>query len=583
MNRFWALLGVIVLSWGCPSSPPDPGRSATPPLPAAQTPSPPPRPDGLWFEDGTADSALGLVHHAGRSPKHWMPEISGPGIALADFNRDGAPDVLFADSGSIAAGKRPAHAKNRLLLNDGKGRFVDATATWGVPSVGYGQGVAVGDVNNDGWIDAVFTTWEGTVTLLLNTGTGFTDASAGSGLGEPGWTTSAAFLDADGDGKLDLYLARYADYTKATAMDCYVAGEINYCTPVLYTPLPDRLFRGHGDGTFEDMTEAWGIAGHRVKSLAIAAGDIDLDGDTDLYIAADLSRNLLFINDGTGRMTERARSAGVAYSEVGAEEAGMGADFTDYDSDGLMDITCSNFQEQATAVYRQDAPGFFSERADAIGIGAPSRDRLTFGLDFFDADNDGDEELLMANGHLYVGVGDMRVGHDFEQTNTLFENTGTGRFRDVTAAAGPALQKPAVSRGLATGDLDGDGDLDYLAGNNEGPLQVGRNETRPRGAFLSLWLEGTQTNRSAIGTLVTATVGDRTISAQVMGSQSYLSVSDLRVHLGLGAATRVDSLTIRWPVGAAQTFEGVAVDRFLHLVQGGEPSEYVPGAKPRRP
>jgi hypothetical protein len=551
----------------CPSDAPAPT-----PTPTVETPAPP---EGLHFVDGTEDAALGIRHHAGESAKRWMPEVMGSGVAVADFNRDGAPDLFFVDGGRIE-GDRPPAARDRLLLNDGQGRFRDATKEWGLVSSGYGQGVAVGDVDNDGFPDLYLTTWEGHDRLLRNTGTGFEDITAASGIDAPrAWSSSAAFLDADGDGNLDLYIAYYADYDRETARECFTGGILTYCSPIQYRGLPDRLLRGHGDGTFEDRTEDW-IGLHYARSLAVAAGDIDLDGDTDLYVAADLTRNLLFVNDGTGKMLERARSAGVAYSEVGAEEAGMGADFSDYDGDGLVDIVCSNFQHETTAVYRQESGGFFSERSDAIGVGAAARARLTFGVDFFDADNDGDEDLLIVNGHIEPEIAKRSTEGGFAQANTLFENIG-GRFRDVTERAGPALADVSVSRGLVTSDLDGDGDLDFVITNRGGKAQLGRNETVV-GGFLNLWLEGTTSNRSAIGTLVTAKIGDSVSGAQVMGAQSYLSVSDRRVHLGLGDATTIDELTIHWPQGEPQSFTNVKGGRFLRLVQGGKLVAYTPGA-----
>lgn len=577
MRRLLPLLFLLGCSQPAPA--PTPTRAATP-APAEATPTP--AIEGLHFVDGTTDAALGIRHHAGESSKRWMPEIMGSGVAVADFDRDGAPDLFFIDGGRIDRGAdRPSSARDRLMLNDGTGRFRDATEAWGVVSAGYGQGVAIGDVDNDGWTDVYVTTWEGHDRLLRNTGTGFEDITATSGIAmQPRWASSAAFLDADGDGNLDLYIGYYSNYDRMTARDCFTGGTLTYCNPVLYDPLPDRIFRGRGDGTFEEKTDAWGVGGHPARSLAIAAGDVDSDGDTDLYIAADLTRNLLFINDGTGRMTERGRAAGVAYSEVGAEEAGMGADFGDVGGDGLVDIACANFQNQATAIYTQVEPGFFSERADSLGVGAPSRARLSFGVDFFDADNDGDEDLLMANGHIYPEIADRKKEGGFAQQNTLLENVD-GRYRDATDDAGPALQDVHVGRGLATSDLDGDGDLDFIVTNRDADAQIGRNES-VGGSSVVLWLEGTTGNRSAIGALVTAKVGDRVVRRQVMGAQSYLSVSDLRVHVGLGDAQAIDELTVRWPGGASQTFSAVAAG-LMHLVEGGQPRPYTPGAGPIAP
>lgn len=565
------LPGVSLLGAGCPEPQapslfePTPAQAASPPAGPATA---------LRFEDGTAASGVSFRHHGGRHEAKWLPETMGAGVAIVDLNRDGAPDLLLVDSGSLLD-DAPPDAGPRLYLNDGAGRFTDVTAAWGLTRYGYGMGVAVGDVDGDGWTDVYLTTWEGTDRLLRNVGgERFEDVTEAWAVAPSGWTTSAAFFDLENDGDLDLYALRYVDYPLQDAIKCWFRSIHIYCTPTLYEALPDRLLVNEG-GRFVDASDR--IKDHYGKGLALATGDLDQDGDTDIYVADDITRNLLLLNDGAGGFVERGQMAGVAYSEVGREEASMGVAVSDFDADGRPDVAVTNFQGESTNLYSPGATGLYREKSDAVGIGRTARARLAFGIEFFDGDNDGDEELLTANGHVTDNVGEYRDGVTFAQANSLYENRGDGTMPDVSAAAGPALQDLQVSRGLAVGDLDGDGGLDFVFVNNEGTAQVGIN-SGPRGHWLNLWLEGSSSNRSAIGAVVTARIGDRTISREVRGASSYLSQSDKRVHLGLGAATSIDELAIAWPGGERQVLTEVAGDRFLRMVQGGAPVAYTPGA-----
>lgn len=303
------------------------------------------------------------------------------------------------------------------------------------------------------------------------------------------------------------------------------------------------------------------------------------DGDTDLYVGSDISQNLLLLSNRDGTFTEKGVSAGVAYSELGREEATMGVAISETDDEPGWDIAVTNFQAEPTSLYARKAGGTYRERSDAAGIGASSRARLSFGIEWLDADNDGDEDLVVANGHINDNVETFRDTVTFAQPNSLYARVGPGKFEDVSANAGSALEKTGVSRGLAVGDLDGDGGVDYVVVDNDGAVQVARNTTAHRGHWVSLWLEGTPSNRSAIGAVVTVNHGGKTQRREVRGASSYLSVSDRRLHLGLGSDAALAAVEVRWPDGQTQTVTLPEVDAHYRLVQGEPPERYTPGAK----
>ena len=535
----------------------------------------------IRFTDATQSSGVRFQHVPTRTADKWMPETMGSGVVAADFDRDGAPDIVLINSGAVWNPQRPDAAANRLFLNDGRGKFTDKTIAWKLPSVGYGMGAAAGDFDNDGWLDLFLTSFDGDNQLLKNTGNGFEDVTAASGINSDGkWATSAGFSDLDSDGDLDLFIVRYVEYDKDSPK-AFRNRILVYATPVAFDAAPDQLWRNDGNGKFTDVTEQSGIADTTGKGLALTLGDIDADGDMDAYVANDTTPNSLWINDGKGNFKDVAPLAGVAFSEVGKEEGSMGADFSDTDDNGLLDIVVANFQGENASIYSQSQSLLFSEISDAVGVGQSSRTRLKFGVDFFDADNDGDEDLLIANGHIEDNIEQNSTTVTFAQQNSLFENIGAGKFVDISNSAGNALLDKQVSRGLATADFDGDGDLDFVISNNGGTAQIGFNESAEKGNFVVLWLEGAR-NKSAIGARLVATVGGRTIQRQVMGSQSYLSMSDLRVHFGLGKAEQIDELTIYWPGGNKQGIASIDAGKFYFIREDELPMEFVPGSF-RRP
>lgn len=528
----------------------------------------------IQFHDEALERGIEFVHVANRTPERWIPEVMGAGVAVADFNRDGAPDIYLVGGGSIGQAKRPAAARDRLYLNDGRGRFEDVSQAWKVEGVDYGMGVACGDYDNDGWTDLLLTGFGGGERLLRNTGDGFEDVTSGAGLDHGDtWGMSAGFFDADGDGDLDIYVVRYVEFDLDTATRCWNRARPIICSPRMFDPVADTLWINNGDGTFRDGSIASGIGADSGKGLALALGDLDWDGDVDIYVANDTTRNKLYRNDGKAVFKDVAAISGVAYSETGAAEAGMGADFSDVDGNGTQDIVCSNFQNETTNVYLQGARGAYRDKSFAMGVGATARQRLSFGLDFFDVDNDGDEDLFVANGHVEDNIALVSASATFAQQDSLYLLDGDRRFEDISDVAGVDLRRKDVSRAVATADFDGDGLLDLAVTTNGGPLRLlmNRSELGSSGSII-LWLEGTQSNRSAIG----ARIETATLRREVRGASSYLAQCDSRIHIGLGGETSIPRMRVLWPSGVVQEIEDLEAGTY-HLVEGQAPSSFVPG------
>ena len=514
----------------------------------------------LAFTDVTKRSEIDFRHTDGRTGELYFTETIGSGCALFDYDNDGWLDIYF-----VSAGTAPDSA-NRLFRNDGDGTFTDVTDASDTGDVGYGTGVCVGGYDNDGWQDIYVTGFGGT-TLYRNRGDGtFDDVTQDAGVHVDRWTTAAAFGDIDLDGDLDLYVTRYCRWTRDLHKVCHERGIEVYCGPEDFLGDTDVLFMNRGDGTFEDVTAASGLADFNGKGLGVLILDHDGDGDRDIYVANDGTPNLLFSNLGDGSFEEVAWLVGLDADDGGASQGSMGVDFGDYDGDGRRDLVVTNFQRQYNTLYRNDGGGFFTNVSYVAGLGRSLPD-VSWGTAFFDADNDGRMDLFVANGHMQPHITVYDPTTTYAQHNRLYYNAGSSRFVDVTTEAGNGFSVRKVSRGAAFGDIDNDGDIDIVVSNANDPADVLRNDT-VGGSYLSIQLVGVGGNLNGIGAEVRAFAGDVEVIGEPRSGGSYGSQSDLRVHLGLGHAAVADRLVVKWPSGVVDTLIAVRTNRTVRIMEG---------------
>jgi hypothetical protein len=509
--------------------------------------------------DITRDAGIAFTHHSGAFGKKYLPETMGVGPAFFDVDRDGDPDLMFANGtdwpeqrapGAKAAAKGAAPGP-RLYRNDGHGSFTDVTAAYGLQLDTYGMGVAAADYDNDGWVDLLLTA-VGQNRLLRNTGRGtFTDVTTRAGLGgREAFSTSALWVDVDKDGLLDLLVCNYVKWTPQTDIHCSADGrQKSYCTPEAYRGSTSWLFRNRGNGTFEDITATSGLFDVTSKSLGATILDYDQDGWPDLFIANDTQPNKLYRNNHDKTFTELGLQAGLAFSEDGRARAGMGVDAADYNHTGRPSVVVTNFWGEMLGLYTPAEAGRYIDRAPSSAVGRATRQTLGWGCFFFDVDLDGQLDLLVVNGHLDAAAAGTQQRVGYEESPHLFLNRGAQGFRDVAADAGGAFAKPKVGRGAAFADIDADGDLDVVMTTNGGPAYLFRNDLANGHRSVRLRLRGVTSNRDAIGALVRAKIGGRTSSALVKTGSSYLSQSELPITFGIGSGKGVDEVTIDWPGG----------------------------------
>jgi tetratricopeptide (TPR) repeat protein len=515
----------------------------------------------IAFRDDSEAAGLCFIYHNGESAQHQIPETIGGGVAVLDYDGDGWLDVYLVQGGPFPPEPDRPGPGDRLFRNRRDGTFEDLTVASGITRIGrgYGFGVAVGDYDGDGHPD-LFITRFGSYALLRNQGDGaFTDATDRAGLGgDRDWPTSATFADFDSDGDLDLYVCHYLAWDARHPTLCddpRAPGRHVSCVPLGFPARPDHLFRNDG-GHFVDVTAASGMVDHDGRGLGVVAADLDDDGRIDLYVANDMTANYLFRNLGNLKFEEIGHQAGVACNAEGGYQAGMGTACGDLDGDGRPDLAVTNFFGESTTFYRNLGHGLFADATAAVGLKAQSRFLLGFGITFLDVDNDGCLDLATANGHIH----DLRPKVPYAMPAQLLTGDLKGRLTEVTKQSGAVWSVPRVGRGLANADLDNDGQVDLLLVAQNSPLVYFHNRTERGGRFLTLRLEGTASNRDAIGARVTVTSGGRCQTAWRIGGGSYASAGDPRLHFGLGSARKVDAIEIRWPSGRVSHFHNLAAN-----------------------
>ena len=564
-HRRRALAGVLLLLCACADEP----QQATAPAEQAATETA----RGFHFVDAAAQAGLTRVTHAGRPDKDHLLDSAGVGLAWLDYDRDGHLDAFLVNGWKLAGSEILERGEFALYRGRGDGTFEDVTAAAGVAGEGrWASGVSVADHDLDGWPD-LFVTCFGRNLLYRNDGDGtFSERAAAAGVEAPGWNTGAAFFDADGDGDLDLYVAAYIDCTLEEVLEARTSLRWKAVADVAMGPFGldgarDHFFLADGSGAFVEATSESRLDDLALGfGFAVLASDFDLDGDADLYVANDSDANYYYRNEGRNEggalFKEVGMWTGSALDNLGNAQAGMGAARGDADGDGTVDIFVTNFAEDFSTLYAGDGRGFFSDVSQQSGVGQATYQALSWGTVFADLDNDGDEDLVVANGHIYPQVDrHPEQGMTYGQRNTLLENVGQGRFVDATERAGPGFQVALSSRGLAAGDYDDDGDLDLLFSNLDAPPTLLRNESAT-GAWLMLDCR-VPPGRTRIGTRAVVEAGDLRVVRELTSGGSYLSAHDPRLHFGLGEAQRAERIEVRFPGGAVVVLEDVAANQLV--------------------
>ena len=586
----YALTGGLFALGGCKGRKND-SEQALPPIsiktvidPATAAASPQITRFPVRFADVSQSAGLRWTYQNGATGRHILPEDTAGGVAFLDYNNDGLLDIFAPQAGPIpdATGAEANFPKRNVLYrNNGDGTFSDVTEGSGLETIpGYGQGVSVADYDNDGWMDLYVTAIGGNHLFRNNRNGTFTDVTEKAGvadkdsLGHPGeapWPLSSAWGDYDNDGHLDLFVCHYCRWTRALNHDCKSAsGQLSYCRPQVYEPSHCRLYHNNGDGTFSDVTVSSGVGRLWGKSMSAAWLDYDDDGWMDLFVTNDTMPNFLLHNNRDGTFANKGTVAGVAFSEQGEAVSGMGIGIADYLNEGRPDLFAVNFSGQAKSVFHNLGHGIFESESSQSGIASTNLQYLGFGLECFDYDLDGWQDLVVGNGHVLGEADAHNDSSTFAQSQQLFHNSHNGTFAEDPHSLGD-LALPRVTRGLAVGDFDNDGDQDVIMVSQTGPLQLFRNDGGNRNHWVTLRLEGVTCNRDAVGAKVTLHASGGPQTQWVRGGSSFASHSDTRLTFGLAEAAGVLSGTVRWPGGKTQAFGPLAAGAFYWLRQGQAP------------
>jgi hypothetical protein len=531
----------------------------------------------LFSEVAQSASRIEWVHVNAMSPSRFLPEALGPGCAFLDYDNDGWMDIFLVNSGPSDFWKPLGPVRNALYKNNRDGTFTDVTETAGVAGAYFGMGVAVGDYDNDGWPD-IFVTAYGRCILYRNNHDGtFTDVTEFAGVATPGWTTSAVWFDYDNDGRLDLFICSFVDYSGVRKLECgnNQIGRNYYCVPRVFKPTTSFLYHNNGDGTFTEVSKGTAIAKALGKGLGVVATDINNDGWMDLFVANDTVQNFLFVNRGPGangrwNWDEIALQAGVGFSESGRPRSGMGVDAVDLNGDGWQDLFVANVDHEMFSVYENNKDESFHDTAQAHGVARGTRLLSGWGLKYFDYDNDGAVDLLLANGHPDDMIDSYSMQVKYKEPLLLFHQGEDHKLHDVSERAGPVFQKYFAARGLAVGDYDNDGALDVLIGINGAPPVLLKNNAAKGNNWLGLKLEGVTCTRDAIGARILWKAGGKLRQRLKNNGGSYLSSHDLREVLGAGAAAQIDELEIHWPAPSkrVEKLTNIAPNRYIRIIEG---------------
>jgi len=553
----------------------------------AQRPKSTPKPLAHFTDIAAKAGLADKVVFGGTDTKKYIIETTGTGVAIFDYDNDGWPDIFIVNGTTLdaPAGKAPT---SHLYHNNHDGTFTDVTQKAGLTHTGWGQGVCVGDYDNDGWED-LYVTYYGKNVLYHNNGDGtFTDVSEKAGVAGSGkaWGNGCAFVDYDRDGHLDLMVANYVDFDVSTApapgdrASCVWKGVPVMCGPQGLPAAKNILYHNRGDGTFEDVSaksQIDKVDGH--YSLSVSTLDYDEDGWPDIFVACDSTASILYHNNRDGTFTDVAITAGAAFNEDGRAQAGMGSTIADYNGDGHLDIFKTNFSDDTATLYRNNGNGTFDDVTYPAGLGLNTK-YLGWGAMFLDFDNDGWPDLLLVNGHVYPEVDSQHLGSTFQEPRILYHNNGNGTVTDISADSGPGITTPSSSRGLAIGDLWNNGQLSAVISNMNAPPSLLVNDVRNGNHWIAFHLIGAsyaskgstaqkyRTSRDAIGARITMKAGTRIFADEVRSGSSYDSNNDMRVHFGLGATTKLDSIQVRWPSGLLERFDNLAVDTIHTLKEG---------------